>query len=404
MAQVFYDNETKVKEYRNWDEYDLKEKLLEAIFALGFDKPSEIQKTAIAPLLNGRDVRAQAQSGTGKTATFGIAALQKITEKRETQVLILVSTREIAEQNAMRIGTLALHMPVNITVLAGGCSVETTKKQLKEMPEIVVGTPGRVLHMIQDGFLLVSNLSLLIIDEADEMLSKGFKEQLSEIFAYLPKKLQIGMFSATWEDQEMEIANHILTDPVVIDVKSDQQALKGIDQFYINLGQRPPTSADVPKLMALIDLFQFKNIAQCIVFVNTRNKAKFVNDYLRNKGIPSDVIHAELEKNERAQVLERFRRGGSRMLIATGLVGRGIDIQHLSLVINFDIPKFTDTDIMGKRTDKSNYLHRIGRAGRFGRKGIAINLVFDDELTVLNEIEEHYTTSISPLPQNINLS
>ncbi|KAM0674276.1 translation initiation factor eIF4A [Gurleya vavrai] len=383
-----------VQVYERWEELNLKEPLLRGIFANGFEFPSFIQKTAIMPIITGRDIRAQAQSGTGKTAAFGIGALQRLSDSKKTQVLILVSTREIAEQNAKRIESLSQYMNINITVLSGGTEVSGSIDQLRRNPEIVAGTPGRVFHMIEQGFLKTEDLKLIIIDEADEMLNFGFQDQVKEIFMYLPEDIQVAMFSATWETEEMKIANNILNNPIVIDLRQDEQTLKGIDQYFVNLGPKPMKGGDMRKIEALLDIYKKNDLSQCIIFVNTRMKAKFMHGVFQQKRIPADMIHSDLTQKERVEVLDKFRNGSCRLLIATGLIGRGIDIQQLSLVFNFDIPK---------TTEKCTYIHRIGRAGRFGKKGKALNFIWNDELENLQEIERHYQTSILPLPENYDL-
>ncbi|KAM0678627.1 translation initiation factor eIF4A [Binucleata daphniae] len=388
------EEETITTVYDKWDDFELKDDLVRGIFSCGFEIPSFIQKTAIMPIITGRDIRAQAQSGTGKTAAFGIGSLQRLTNERVTQVLIMVSTREIAEQNAHRIRGLSQYMNVDIQVLSGGTDVQESIDLLKRGPQIVTGTPGRIFHMIQRGYLNTSNLTLLVIDEADEMLNAGFKDQVNDIFGYLPEEIQIAMFSATWEHEEIELANTILINPVVIDLRQDEQTLKGIDQYYVDLGKKPEKGVDMRKIEVLVDIYKKNELSQCIVFVNTRIKAKFMHSVLNNKRIPADVIHADLTQKERVDVLNRFRQGSCRLLIATGLIGRGIDIQQLSLVFNCDIPK---------PKDKSVYIHRIGRAGRYGKKGKAINFVYKEDMEDLKIIEQHYQTKIHPLPKDLDL-
>lgn len=397
MAKKIEENieEEKIHVYENWSQYELKEELERGIYACGFEIPSFIQKTAIMPILQMRDIRAQAQSGTGKTAAFGISALQRLSGETRTEVLILVTTREIADQNADRISSLAQFMNIKVSVIAGGTRVDKTIEELREGPEITVGTPGRVFHMIEQGFLDTTNIRLLIIDEADEMLNVGFKEQLKAIFEYIPETTQIAMFSATWEEEAITVAEQILNKPVVIDLRQDEQTLKGIDQFFVSLGNRPRTGADMIKLQAFFDIYQKNQLAQCVIFVNTINKAKFLHQEFTKKKIPCDVIHSELNQRERVDVLDKFRKGSGRLLIATGLIGRGIDIQQLSLVFNFDLPPTKDI---------ASYIHRIGRAGRFGKKGKALNFIFNDEEEALQKIERHYKTSITALPFNFNLN
>lgn len=380
--------------YKRWEEYDLKEDLLHGIFGQGYDEPSFIQSVAIMPLLQGYDVRAQAQSGTGKTAAFGISALQKVTGINETEIMILVTTREMADQNAGSISKLAQYMDVRTAIVAGGTKVGDTVRELHKKPNIVVGTPGRIFHMLTENHLDTRNISLLIIDEADEMLKMGFKQQLEDILEYIPVMTQIGMFSATWGIDAIEVADLILREPVVIDLRHDEQTLKGINQYFVSLGSAPEKGGDRLKLDSLYDIYKRFNLAQCVVFVNSRSKAKYVHSELTSKGIPCSVIHADLDHKQRLEVLSEFRRGDRRLLIATSVIARGIDIQQLSIVFNYEIPKLKEA---------YDYLHRIGRAGRYGRKGIAINLVFEEEYNVLQEISVFFKTDITPFPNATEL-
>ncbi|TBU20789.1 DEAD/DEAH box helicase [Hamiltosporidium tvaerminnensis] len=376
-----------------WEHFGIKESLLKGIYGTGFITPSFIQKVAIKPMMMGKDLRAQAQSGTGKTGAFAVGALQSIDETIDaTQVLVLVSTREIAEQNAMRIAGIGMHMNIKVTLLCGGFAVSENISSLSQNPGIVVGTPGRVLHMIQANHLKTENIKLLIIDEADEMLKQGFKDKVKAIFLTLPVDiLQVAMFSATWEKEELDVAAEILRNPVIIDLRQDEQTLKGIDQYYVYLGPKPARGSDMLKVDALVDILESSDVSQCVIFVNTKSKAKYLYDVLCTMKFPVEVIHSEFTQQQRTDILNRFRASKFRYLLSTGLLGRGIDIQQLSLVINFDIPRSQDI---------VTYIHRIGRAGRYGRKGKALNFVFDDDLPVIQEIEKHFHTSIGPMPQN----
>lgn len=382
--------------YERWEDYDLKDPLLRGIYNIGFEVPSYIQKTAIGPILAGKDIRAQAQSGTGKTGAFAVASLQRINENDKfTQVLILCSTREIAEQNATRTQEIGKNMNVEVPFLAGGFNVGKTKDALAKNPPIVTGTPGRILHMISTGDLKTENIFLLIIDEADEMLKRGFKDQVREIFGSLDReKVQVAMFSATWDQSEMEVADDILKDPILIHLRHDEQTLKGIDQYFVNLGNKPARGEDIQKMEVLLDIYRRSEVGQSVIFVNSRSKAKFLFEALKSHKFPCEVIHSDLTQNERSDILKRVRNGDCRCLIATGLMARGIDIQQLSIVFNFDLPK---------GLDKSTYIHRIGRAGRFGRKGKAINIIYDDELVCIKELETFYSTNISALPGEFEL-
>lgn len=393
---IIDETEETVQIYEKWEDMGLNEKLLKGIYGIGFETPSFIQKTAIGPILAGRDIRAQAQSGTGKTGAFSIASLQKIDLSLErTQVLILCSTREIAEQNANTTSCIGREMNIHVPLLAGGYNVAKTQSALRLNPPIVSGTPGRVLHMIGTKDLKTENISLLIIDEADEMLKRGFKDQVKEIFLSLNReKIQVAMFSATWDKEEMEVAADIMNNPVIIHLRHDEQTLKGIDQYYVNLGRQPNRGEDIRKLEVLMDLYKKSEVGQSVIFVNSRQKAKYLYDTLKSNNFPCEVIHSELSQNERSDVLLRVRKGECRCLIATGLMARGIDIQQLSIVFNFDLPR---------SADKSTYIHRIGRAGRYGRKGKAINIIFEEEMSGIKEIETFYATVINPLPNTFDL-
>lgn len=390
-----YQENDQIRVYEKWEEYNLKDELLRGIYAVGFDTPSYIQKTAIAPIIQRRNLRAQAQSGTGKTAAFGIGSLQRLSGEKRTEVLILVNTREMAEQNSERIKSIAQYMNIDVLTISGGSDVRSTAEALRRSPEIVVGTPGRIAHMINDGHLACEHIDLIVIDEADELLNEGFKDKILELLEHLSAEAQIVMFSATWDKPIAMIADEILEkDALIVDLRHDEQTLKGIDQYYVDLGMKPYRNSDSVKLEALLDIYQKNEVAQCIVFVNTRRTVRYLHTEFTRKNIPCDFINADLVQAERAAVLKKFINGSCRLLIATGLIGRGIDIQHLSLVINFDMPP---------KSDKSNYIHRIGRAGRYGRKGKALNLVFSDEMDTLKEIERHFATNIEPLPGNMDL-
>ncbi|EPR79134.1 Eukaryotic translation initiation factor 4A [Spraguea lophii 42_110] len=393
---VSVDDNNTIQVFDKWEDYNLKTELLRGIYSAGWEAPSFIQKTSIKPILDGRDVRAQAQSGTGKTGAFAVGSLQKVDMSiKKTQILVLVSTREIAEQNATRMEEIGQHLGVKIPYLVGGISTKQSIQDIADYPQIVTGTPGRVFHMIDCGALKTDDIKLLIIDEADEMLKKGFIDQVKEIFMKLPKdKLQVAMYSATWGKEELDIADDILLNPVKIDLRQDKQTLKGIDQYYVNIGEKPSRGEDILKTEVLMDIFSKSEVGQSVIFVNTKSKAKFLYDTLTRNKFPCSVVHSDLNQNERTDVLNKFRRGETRCLVSTGLMGRGIDVQQLSVVFNFDIPSLDD---------KNSYIHRIGRAGRYGRKGVAVNIIFNNELETVNAIERHFHTAIHPLPKNFNL-
>eukprot|EP00866_Antonospora_locustae_P001522 jgi/Antlo1/1522/2313 len=381
--------------FEKWEELPLKEELLRGIYASGYNSPSFIQKSSVRPLIEGVDIRAQAQSGTGKTGAFCVGAIQRVCGDT-TQVLVLASTREIASQNYRCLKDLSRFMDIGIQLLLGGTSVKDDIEGLANGPQIVVGTPGRVLHMIERGYMKCNDISLLIIDEADEMLKLGFQEQVKSIFCKLnTEKVQVAMFSATWERAELEVSSKILRHGHhVIDLRLEEQTLKGINQYYVNLGPRQAIRDlnEEIKIQVLIDIYSKSEIGQSIIFVNSVERVKAVHAKLIALGFSCGVIHSNLSQEGRDQAMSKFQKGECRTLIASNLVGRGVDVQQLSVVINFDIP----TDSF------ATYIHRIGRAGRYGRKGTAINFIFEDEKPYLEDIERHYRTVIQPLPLNFN--
>lgn len=370
-----------------FDSLNLREDLMRGIYSHGFEKPSAIQKIAINPIIKGRDVIGQAQSGTGKTGTFAIAMLQLTdTSKSDTQGLIIVPTRELAIQIKDVTNSIGSYCNVNIHCCIGGQNVKADEDALRKGKHIVVGTPGRVYHMIKDGLIKLNNIKLLIIDEADVMLEKGFKEQLYEIFSLgFPKSMQIALFSATLTDQTYEIANKFMNEPVRISVKKEDVNLAGIRQYKINLIK------DEHKFNTLLDLYKFISISQAIIFCNNKQKVITLAAELTDLKLSMTFLHGEMTQEERNKIMRQFRDGVFRILISTDLTARGIDIQQVSLVINYDIP-----------TNKENYMHRIGRTGRYGRKGVALNFITDRDESLVKDIEEFYHIKIDELPDNID--
>ncbi|KAG0418398.1 ATP-dependent RNA helicase eIF4A, partial [Dictyocoela roeselum] len=301
------EEEAFIESFERWEDYNLKEPLIRGIYSMGFETPSYIQKTAIKPIIDGKDLRAQAQSGMGKTGAFGIGSLQRIdTSLPYTQVLIIGSTRELAMQNAAAIEKLGHFMNIKVPALVGGVHLRDARFLLENNPPIVVGTPGKILTLINTEILKTDKMFMFVIDEADEMLKRGFKDQVKEIFLSLPRDtIQVVMFSATYEAEELEVANELLMNPVHIDLRKDEQTLQGIEQYYVNLGNRPVRGGDTLKIAALVDLFKKVNFGQSVIFVNTKQKAKYLHETL-TKGqyqFPWDVIHGDMTPEERNEVL-----------------------------------------------------------------------------------------------------
>jgi len=376
----------------NWEEaiesfdgMDLPEELLRGIYAYGFEKPSAIQQRAIKPTILGRDLIAQAQSGTGKTATFAVGTLAKLDPNvRDCQSLILAPTRELAQQIQKVVIALGDYMNVKVHACVGGTAVRDDIRTLQGGVHIVVGTPGRVGDMINRRALRLDSIQQFFLDEADEMLSRGFRDEIYNIFKYLPETVQVCLFSATMPLEVMEVTKRFMRDPVRILVKKDELTLEGIKQFYIAVEREDW------KLDTLCDLYETLTITQAIIYCNTRRKVDWLQEHMVKRDFTVSCMHGDMDQRERDIIMREFRSGSSRVLITTDLLARGIDVQQVSLVINFDLP-----------TNRENYIHRIGRSGRFGRKGVAINFITDGDIRYLRDIEQFYQTEITEMPMNV---
>ena len=328
---------------------------------------------------------AQAQSGTGKTATFTISALQRIDEnERSTQALILAPTRELALQIKNVITSIGLYLNVTVHASIGGTNLADDIDAFKSGAQIVVGTPGRVYDMIERRFFKTDKVKMFILDEADEMLSSGFKEQIYNIFRLLPETTQVVLLSATMPQDVLEVTTKFMNKPVRILVKKDELTLEGIKQFYINV------ELEDYKFDCLCDLYDSISVTQAVIFCNTRAKVEMLTTKLKAENFTVSAIHADLPQADRDTIMKEFRSGSLRILISTDLLARGIDVQQVSLVINYDLP-----------SNKENYIHRIGRGGRFGRKGVAINFVTERDVGMMREIEKFYSTQIEEMPADI---
>ena len=377
-------DENVLPKYDSFEELELKEELLRGIFAYGFEKPSVIQQTAIKPFIEGKDLIAQSQSGTGKTATFAISVLESIKNEQRTQALVISHTRELSNQIHTVFSNLSKYMDVKICLLAGGSSIRTNIDELSLNPHIIVGTPGRVLDMMSKNYIAYKDINYLVIDEADEMLSRGFVTQVQDIFKFLrSNKLQVGLYSATMPKEFFTITEKFMDNPLKILVKTEEITLEGIKQFYVNVERNDF------KFDSLCDLYNMLSAAQSIIYCNSK---KIVNDLSRrlaDNNFTVATIHGEMPQEDRTRIVESFRKGDSRILLSTDLLARGIDVQQVSVVINYDIPYNIE-----------NYIHRIGRSGRFGRKGVAINFVTHPDIGKLHDIQKYYHTHIEELPEN----
>ena len=298
--------------------------------------------------------------------------------------MILAPTRELAQQIQKVVLALGDYLKIRCHACIGGTSVRDDIDRLRDGQHCVVGTPGRVMDMLGKRHLRADNLLVFVLDEADEMLSRGFKDQIYDIFKTLPANVQVCLFSATMAPEILDLTTKFMRDAVRILVKKDELTLEGIRQFYVAIEK------EEWKLDTLCDLYETLTITQAIIYCNTRRKVDFLADQMTKRDFTVSTMHAELDQKERDLIMREFRSGSSRVLISTDLLARGIDVQQVSLVINYDLPQ-----------NMENYLHRIGRSGRFGRKGVAINFVTNNDVRAMKEIERYYHTQIEEMPMDI---
>jgi len=385
LQKVEFETSEEVDVVPTFDSMGIREDLLRGIYAYGFEKPSAIQQRAIKQIIKGRDVIAQAQSGTGKTATFSISTLQVLdTSVRETQALILCPTRELAQQVQKVILALGDYMNVQAHVCIGGTNVGEDIRKLDFGQHVVVGTPGRTFDMIRRRNLRTRNIKLLILDEADEMLNRGFKEQIYDVYRYLPPATQVCLVSATLPHEILEMTHKFMSDPIRILVKRDELTLEGIKQFFVAVER------EEWKFDTLCDLYDTLTITQAVIFCSTKRKVDWLAEKMREANFTVSAMHGDMPQKERNEIMREFRSGQTRVLISTDVWARGLDVPQVSLIINYDLPN-----------NRELYIHRIGRSGRYGRKGVAINFVRNDDIRILRDIEQYYSTQIDEMPMNV---
>jgi translation initiation factor 4A len=370
----------------SFEAMNLKQELLRGIFSYGFEHPSSIQQNAIPPLLHGRDLIGQAQSGSGKTAAFAVALLERIaaSDSKGCQGLILVPTRELAQQVTRVVTQLAQYMDLRCHCCIGGTRVREDIRAIEAGTDIAIGTPGRIYDLITRQVLTLTRLRMLVIDEADLMLDRGFQDQIKQIMATLPGNTQLALFSATLPAEVLSLTQLFMQNPVQILLKQEVLALQGIKQYYIAVEK------DAWKNDIICDLYANLDIAQAIIYCNSRKRAEELTSYLSEKDFAVSLIHGDLDAETRSSVMRAFITGKDRVLVSTDLLARGIDVQQVSLVINYDVP-----------TSVNTYMHRIGRSGRFGRKGVAITLATSEDSKTLQTLEQHFDTHICELPEDL---
>lgn len=374
------------EQVEKFEDMGLKKDLLRGIFGYGFETPSVIQQKAIIPLTQKKDIIAQAQSGSGKTATFSIGMLQNVdNQDLKLQALVVAPTRELADQIYNVVSSLGTFLGIKVALIIGGTEVKRDRMKLKEGCHVIVGTPGRINDLISKKHMNVDFLKMLIVDEADEMLGLGFLEQINEIIKTIPPVCQIALFSATISPEIIKLTENIMEDPVKILVKKENLTLEGIKQYYVSCQN------EESKYDTLFEVFGNIDLAQCFIYVNTKEKAEKLAERMTESGFQVGCIHGKMEQEARNNIMRQFREGAVRILISTDLTGRGIDVHQVGLVINFELPN-----------KKESYIHRIGRSGRYGRRGVSINLVSYHELTQMTKIQEFYNTQIIDLPSDLS--
>lgn len=375
-----------VPEMFEWDDVDMNIEIHRGLNSYGFERPSQIQRKTIPWIMAGRDVIGQAQSGTGKTGAFCVGTLNRIDfDKDETQAVILSPTHELARQHEKVCQEIGSFVDVRTHLLIGGTSIDADQKTLTsdKPPHILFACPGRLHDMLRRGYINPKHIHIMCIDEADELLSSCFKEQLYHILQYMNNDMQIALFSATMPDEVKELTKRFMRDPITTYVNSDELTVAGITQFYIAL------SNDQQKYEVLKDIFSSVVLSQTIIYCNSVKRVEDLTDALKQDNFPVSAIHSNFNEEERKDIIDKFVKGQTRVLISSDITARGIDVQQVNVVINFDLCK-----------DKHKYLHRIGRSGRWGRKGVAINFITRRDKPILQEIESYYHTEIKEFPNN----
>lgn len=362
---------------------NLSQPLLEALDAMGFSKPTGIQAAAIPALLEGRDVIGQAQTGSGKTAAFALPLIQQLEPNcQDVQGLILCPTRELVVQVAGQVNELLRFINGHhVVAVYGGEAIDKQLRQLKKKPSIVVGTPGRTMDLMERGALDLSEVRVAVLDEADEMLDMGFRDDMEDILSEAsPEDRQTVLFSATMEADIMRLAKTYQREPLVINVSAEQRSQPKIEHYF----------SIVPEAYKMEAAFRFlaANSTQCgVVFCNTKARVDELVEFLRGKNLRADALHGDMNQNARTRIMHAFRAGFFNVLVATDVAGRGMDVNDLEVVINYDLPR-----------DNEDYVHRVGRTGRAGKTGKAYTLVSHKQAFIMKKLARTYNLTIQPVP------
>jgi len=355
----------------SFNNFNLQDDIKDAIDKLGFKKPTEVQEQVIPMLLDSKDIIVKSQTGTGKTASFAIPICEKVDwEENKPQTLVLTPTRELALQVKEDFFNIGRMKRIKVVSLFGKTGMKSQIRDLKQKTHVVVGTPGRVFDHLERGTLDVSEVKYLVIDEADEMLNMGFIRQIEDVVDRLPQNRVTALLSATMPEQIERLAKEYLIEPEIINVKSDSSTIDRITQEKIFVRYED-------KMDLLRDITTVENPDSCIIFCNTKQRVDEVDEYLYKLKYTVDRIHGGMEQSDRTDIMREFKLGDFRYLVATDVAARGIDVDNISLVINFDVTQ-----------EKENYIHRIGRTGRKDNSGKAISLVAPNEERFIDDIEE----------------
>jgi len=367
-----------------FEDYCLKRELLMGIFEKGWEAPSPIQEASIPIALTGRDILARAKNGTGKTGAYVIPILERIDpSKDKIQALIIVPTRELALQTSQICIEISKHMGCKVMATTGGTNLKEDIMRLQQQVHVVIATPGRILDLMKKGLAVMDKCGMLVMDEADKLLSQDFKNMLDSVISYLPPDRQILLYSATFPCTVDAFIKKHMHNPYEINLM-EELTLKGITQYYAYVQEKQ-------KVHCLNTLFSKLQINQSIIFCNSTQRVELLAKKITELGYSCFYIHAKMRQDHRNRIFHDFRNGACRNLVCSDLFTRGIDIQAVNVVINFDFPKMSET-----------YLHRIGRSGRFGHLGIAINLITYDDRFALHKIEQELGTEIKPIPKVID--
>nr|ABV68940.1 ATP-dependent DEAD-box helicase [Apocynum venetum] len=383
--KLVFDTSEGVEAITSFNGMGLKEDLIRGIYAYGFEKPTPIQQRAVMPLIQGRDAIAQAQTGSGKTSMIALSVCQVAdTSVRDVQALILSPTRELATQTERVLIALGDRININAHVCIGGNSVGEDIHKLEKGVHVVSGTPGRLIDMIKRRTLRTRVIKILVLDEADRMLGRGFRDNIYDAYRYLPPELQVCLITATLPHELIEMTSKFMTDPVKILAKREDLTLDGIKQWFVAV-EREDWKFDT-----LCDIYDSLTISLAVIFCNTRRKVDWLTDKMHSNQFTASVMHSDMPNKEREVIMNEFKGGATKALITTDVWARGIDVQQVGIVINYDLPQ-----------NRELYIHRIGRTGKFGRKSAVINFVKSEDIRLLRDIEQYYTSQIDDMPMQV---